>query len=135
MTMNVTNKIQYAMSQKSSWNREKFVDYLDKFAKLTLEGSKDWDEFAGERWGIISSNKTPLVYLNKNFPLAFIQDSLIEKLATFDDLVLLSFQDIHEEIYALDESFFEQWSYGRSKTGELKDTSLSVSDIWWATVL
>ncbi|MBW4487870.1 MAG: hypothetical protein KME12_08775 [Trichocoleus desertorum ATA4-8-CV12] len=135
MVKDITNKIIFALSQSSLWNRNKFLTHLEVLAQAVKGGILDWDEYAGENWGRVLTLGEPIVYLHKSAPIIFIQENFQNLVAQSEDLHCLLFSHVDEEIYALDEKFFEQWSEGRSKSGGLKNESLSVSDIWWATVL
>lgn len=135
MTRDITAKIQSTFSQTSLWSKEKFCSYLNLFATSTQGATKDWDEYAGENWGRVLVQKQPIVYLHRASPLVFVQEKFQDVVAQYNDLQIITFFDPDEEIYSLNPTFFEKWSQGRSKTGGLKEDSLSVSDIWWATVL
>ena len=135
MSRDITNQLQIAFSRADFWRKEQFVEYLKILENSIPESKKDWDEYAGERWGSILAAKKTVAYLNQEFPILLIQKELKTIGNSFKDLVVLNFS--HNDIgeYSIDPILFEHWSQGRSKTGGLDAKDLSASDIWWATIL
>lgn len=134
MKTDITSVIQSAFSS-SPWKPDEFHAYLNSLTDSTEDGIFDWDEFAGENWARVLIQDQPVIYLHRSAPLVFIQKNLQNIIPKVNSLFYITFLDPDDAIYSLDENFFEQWSHGRSKSGELNANSLSVSDIWWATVL
>jgi hypothetical protein len=135
MIINISNKVNSAFSKSCDWNQEKFLHRLNKIKSLIQGSIIDWDEYAGENWGIILVLDRPIIYINRSYPIALIQEKLKDFELPIDDLEVVIFSELDVEAYCLDSSLFEEWSKGRSKTGDLNNKSLSASDIWWATVL
>lgn len=135
MNQDITAQLKLAFSQSSSWNREKFIKYLDTLEELILNGKKDWDEYAGEKWGSVLVKRKALAYISREFPLLFLQSELAGISNSFQELVILYFSDNDIGEYSIDPNFLEKWSQGRSNTGGLDTQDLSASDIWWATIL
>ena len=135
MSRDITNQHQIAFSRADFWLKEQFVEYLKILESSISEGKKDWDEYAGERWGSILVGKNTIAYLNQEFPILLIQKEFQTLGNSFKDLVILTF--LHNDIgeYSIEPILFENWSHGRSKTGGLDAKNLSASDIWWATII
>jgi hypothetical protein len=135
MIVNISNKVNAAFSKSCNWNQEKFLHRLNKVKSLIPGSTVDWDEYAGENWGIVSVLDKPVIYINRSYPIVLIQEKLKDFGLPIDDLEVVIFSEPDVEAFCLDSSLFEEWSKGRSKTGGLNNKSLSASDIWWATVL
>jgi hypothetical protein len=135
MIRDITNEINSAFSCSLIWDRDKFFTYLNQITHSIQGGILDWDEYAGENWGRVLIQEEPIIYFYRHSPLVFVQQRFRDVVVKYSDLHCIVFSNADEESYSLDANFFEQWSKGRSKTGGLKNNSLSVSDIWWATVL
>lgn len=134
MIKDITNCISSAFLDSLIWDRDKFFNYLNQLAYSIEGGIFDWDENAGENWGRILVQEESIIYLYRHSPLIFVQQEFRYAIAKFSDLHCIVFLDANEEIYSIDRFFLEKWSKGRSMTRGLKNNSLSVNDIWWATV-
>jgi hypothetical protein len=134
MTNNITDKINSALSPDKAWDKDMFLDCLNQCCNLIQEGTLDWDEYSGEKWARVLVHNEPVFYLYKDSPLAFVQETFLNRIMRLKDLSYIVFKDVNEEIYELDAHFFDQWSQGSAESGGLMNHPLSVSDIWWATV-
>jgi hypothetical protein len=135
MNKNITDRLKLALSQSSYWDREKFIKYFDTIQNLVPDGNRDWDEYAGEKWGSILVDNKVVAYVSREFPLVFLKAELSNITDSLQDLIIINFSDNHVTEYSIDSVFFEKWSQGRSNTGDLDAQNLSVNDIWWATIL
>jgi hypothetical protein len=135
MIKDISGKVNSAFLKSHLWNQESFLQRLNQLESLIQGATKDWDDYAQENWGIILVNNKPAAFINRLYPLIFIQENLKNIKLPIDDLEVVIFCDPDKEAYSIGSSLFEQWSNGRSKTGGLKENSLSASDIWWATIL
>ena len=132
---NITTQINLAFSKATFWSQSSFTACLDDLTDLIPDGEIDWDEYAGERWGMILANRDTVAYLNREAPLLLLQSKYQNIENYFQNLVVLYFSDIDTPEYSLDTMLFEKWSNGRSTRGAVDNQSLSASDIWWATIL
>ncbi|MDV3349822.1 hypothetical protein QGP82_14040 [Leptothoe sp. LEGE 181152] len=135
MIRDITSQIQWAFSKASYWDRKEFMKCLTTLETLIPGSRKNWDEYAGEKWGIILIEGNVLAYVNRDFPLLFIQYEYQSIQDSLDGLVVILFSDHDTSEFALETAIFNQWSQGRSDTGGLNSDELSASDIWWATIL
>jgi hypothetical protein len=135
MNRNITNQLNLALSQSRYWSRDKFIKYLNTITNLVPGGNKDWDEYAGEKWGSILVDNKVAAYINREFPLVFIKAELSNITDSLQDIITINFSDNDTTEYSVDSTFFEKWSEGRSNTGDLDAQNLSVNDIWWATII
>ena len=135
MSRDISNQLQLPISRDDIMRKELFIESQKILENSIPESKKDWDEYAGERWGSIFVAKKTVAYLNQEFPILLIQKELKTIGNSFKDLVVLTFS--HNDIgeYSIDPILFEHWSQGRSKTGGLDAKYLSASDIFCATIL
>jgi hypothetical protein len=135
MNKNITDQLKLALSQSSYWNREKFIKYFDTIKNSFPNGNKDWDEYAGEKWGSILVDNKVVAYVSREFPLVFLKTEIANVAESLQDIIIIYFSDNNTDEYSIESNFFQQWSQGRSNIGDLDAQNLSVNDIWWATIL
>jgi hypothetical protein len=135
MSKDITEQLKIAFEKSSSWSREKFIEYLNLLGNSVMDSEKDWDEYAGERWATVLLRGEVIAYISKDIPLLFISYEFMHVTKPFEELVVIWFSDNDSAEYSVDSDVFQDWSKGRSKTGGLDVENLSVSDIWWATII
>jgi len=135
MTHCLSRIFEEARSGSSNWSPRAVREVLDYIAASKADLLVDW-ELGDEEWGRVLEGgsvvalvcaKMPLVFLHKPF------DALLSSLDERKGLWVVAVESFDSECYSVSRQLLEGL-FGRRITENVSCDSLSISDLWWATV-
>lgn len=134
----LTDLLARVASGELAWpSPDAFNGYLSDLAIATPGGKVDWDDGAGEEWGMIMEGRARVVLVLVRARVAFVRESSASGLAEIFDRYAVVTEVVKAwdaQRYRADPEIlaraFSPWPIEEDVDFE----SLSVNDIWWATV-
>lgn len=136
MTKDITQELLLAVSYSKNWS----VDLVRKTFRKILSKVKqyrvDWDERAGEAWGVILNDTSTVAIVCTTLPIVFYRGDIINSLDTiFDyDIVIISVNSFDEKSLILKNGTIAQiFSIGDIDI-DTSEKPFSVNDLYYSTV-
>lgn len=136
MAKDITQEFLLASSYSKNWSNQLVWQTLKKILELAQDCRIDWDEKAGETWGIILNNTHTVAIVCTILPIVFYRDDIIGNLdSTFDyDIVLVPVNSFDEKSLTLKKGMMAQIFGIDGIDIDTGENPLSINDLYYSTV-
>lgn len=103
MAKDITRELLLADSYSKNWSNQLVWETLEKISELTSSCRIDWDENAGETWGVILNNIHTISIVCTILPIIFYRADIINNLDSIfnSDIVLVPADSFDEKSLTL----------------------------------
>ena len=131
----ITSRIVAAEPLATGWGYEKVRQALSALSELYPQSTVDWEE-GDEEWGRIISRGDVTAYVSAMRPIAFVlgdNELAANQALSQMSIVIIAARDFDDRFFSIDPSALSELAH-RPLTKILSYGSVSVNEIWWATV-
>ena len=128
--MDLTDDFRAAYEKRASWSHELALQVLQRIAQ-GCDGTVDWEQ-GDEEWGRVLDGDVVVALVRARWPLVLVLES-IDVGQQSSDTVVITYTDIEAPDFRIDPSWLCS-AIERTLTENVNYESISISDLWWATV-
>jgi hypothetical protein len=135
MTPDISSRIESAWNHSPDWNEmhvRKALEFISPFASGSVI---DWDE-GDEQWARVLKDNVTVAIIHAAWPLLIVHADLAQAARTFADTnnaTVIVADNFDDHCFSVDRRLLERL-LGRELTQNISYDSLSINDLWWATV-
>ena len=133
--IDITPKIRAVKLLAHVWTRERVCHALTELAGLYPGAAIDWEE-GDEEWGRVVCGGKAVAIVSARCPFAFVEaneETLVQPISTRLGITVVTVPDFDARSITIDPPALSNFSEG-PLTENVSCESVSVNDIWWATV-
>jgi len=135
MKKDLSKAFQEAQGNVGNWSLPDVRALLDFIAVSRASSHIDWEP-GDEEWGRVLEGNAVVAFVCAKVPLVVLHKSLIELVSSINKdggpLVVVA-ESFGSESYSVDRQVLESL-FGHCITVNISCDSLSITDLWWATV-
>ncbi len=136
MAKDITQEFLLASSYSKNWSNQLVWKTLRKILELAQDCRIDWDEKAGETWGVILNYTLTVSIVCKILPIVFYREDIIGNLgSTFNyDIVLIPVNSFDEKSLTLKNGMMAKIFGIDGIDIDTGESPLSINDLYYSTV-
>jgi hypothetical protein len=136
MPKDITQEFLLASSYSKNWSNQFVWKTLRKILELAQHCRIDWDEKAGETWGLILDDTHTVSMVCTILPIVFYREDIIGNLdSTFNyDVVLIPVNSFDEKILTLKKCMMAKIFGIDGIDIDAGENPLSINDLYYSTV-
>lgn len=135
MMHDLSNVFEEARRKADNWSHQAVREALQRITSLKDDFQADWEE-GDEEWGRVLEGDRVVAFVCARVPLVVLHTSIfvdLRQLSEEHGLAVEVVESFDENSYCVSRPLLER-VFGKEISGNVSCDSLSICDLWWATV-